>query len=80
VSRTAVAANPSLALLVAIDIATWAGQELRPAALERPVGWWLSGSRHARDDEKNEENYGNDCELNSAQSHLTLLLSDLIDK
>jgi hypothetical protein len=60
VSRTAVAANPGLALLVAIDIAAWAGQELRPAALERPIGWWLSRSRYARDDEKNEENYDND--------------------
>jgi len=40
-SRAALAADPVVALLVAEDIAAGACGELRPAALESPIGGWL---------------------------------------
>ena len=55
--RAAVAADPGIAVLIAIDIAARAGGELRPAALEGPIGWWRSRLRHARSKEKNKQNY-----------------------
>jgi hypothetical protein len=53
------AADPGVTLLIAIDIATWTSGELRPAAFERPIGWWRRRLCHARCEEKNKENYGN---------------------
>jgi len=72
--RAAVTTDPGIAVLIAIDIAARAGGELRPAALEGPIGWWRSRLCHARSEEKNKENYGSGRELNSAQSHHTHLL------
>ena len=56
-SRAAVTADPCIAILIAIDIAARAGGELRPAALEGPIGWWRSRLRDPRSEEKNKENY-----------------------
>ena len=55
----AIAADPGIAVLIAIDITARAGGELRPATLEGPIGWWRSRLRHTRSKEKNKENYGN---------------------
>lgn len=55
--RAAVAADPGIAVLIAKYIAARAGGELRPAALEGPIGWWRSRLRHARSKEKNKQNY-----------------------
>jgi len=57
--RAAVAADPGIAVLIAKYIAARAGGELRPAALEGPIGWWRSRLRHAWSEEKNKENYRN---------------------
>ena len=65
-SRSAVAADPVVALLIAKDIAAGACGKLRPAALERPTGCWRGsnvtpyGVYYARGEKKNEENHGND--------------------
>lgn len=56
--RAAVAADPGVALLVAINITARAGRELRPASFERPIGWWRRWLCHTRREEKNKENYG----------------------
>jgi hypothetical protein len=56
--RAAVATDPGIAVLIAIDIAASTGGELRPAALEGPIGW-RSRLCYTRSEEKNKENYGN---------------------
>jgi hypothetical protein len=43
--------------LIAKYIAARAGGELRPAALEGPIGWWRSRLRDPRSEQKNKENY-----------------------
>jgi len=68
--RATAFADPGVAVLVAINIATGASRKLRPATFERPICRWLGRPRHARNKEKNKENYRNSYELNSAQSHL----------
>ena len=56
-SRAAVTADPGIAVLIAKYIAARAGGELRPAALEGPIGWWRSRLRDPGSKEKNKENY-----------------------
>ena len=57
--RAAVATDPRIAVLIAIDIAARSGGKLRPASLEGPISWWRSRLRHAWSEEKNKENYRN---------------------
>src|SRR5689334_14392112 len=76
--RAAVLANIVVALVIAKDVATWAGGKLRPATFERPFGRGHRGSRrsimpsglgHTGSEQQSGENQSNHQDLNSKQSH-----------